>query len=66
MRHVSAISGYLISIDFLRLIGCRRDPRVLGCHINCRDIISIVLLDNLHALCYDIDLIIATNFSWLS
>ena len=31
-RHVSAISGYLISIDFRRLIGCQQDPRVLGRH----------------------------------
>ena len=31
-RHARAISGYLISIDFQRLTGCRRDPRVLGSH----------------------------------
>ena len=31
-RHVRAISGYPISIDFHRLTGCRRDPRVLGRH----------------------------------
>ena len=32
MRHVSAISRYPIFIDFRRLTGCRRDPRVLGRH----------------------------------
>ena len=32
MRHVSVISGYRISIDFHKLTGWRRDPRVLGCH----------------------------------
>ena len=31
-RHVRVISRYPISIDFQRLTGCRRDPRVLGCH----------------------------------
>ena len=31
-RHVSAISGYPISIDFRKLTGCRQDPRVLGHH----------------------------------
>ena len=33
MRHVSVISGYLISTGFRGLTGCQRDPRKLGRHI---------------------------------
>ena len=40
-RHVSAISGYPIFIDFRRLTGCLQDPQVLGCHINNEKIIII-------------------------
>ena len=30
MRHVSVISGHLISIGFRGLTGCQRDPRDRG------------------------------------